>query len=129
MEISITIENNIRMQIVRGMVDIQAFTGYLKQLYNSPGFDPGMNILWDFREADFSLVPTQDIYPFQEVVRKYWGKGGKTRLAIVVSEDIGYDLTKIWQTLMEFNFPNRIEIFDDIETAKGSLNQSEISNA
>jgi hypothetical protein len=118
MEISTKTENNIRWHTVVGVIDIAELSEYLQKIYTSPGFDSNMNVFWNLYDADFSNVNAEDIFHFKDFVGKNWGKEGHSKAALVVNDAVGYGKTRIYEIMMESNFPNNIEVFKDIETAK-----------
>ena len=101
MEISTEInkKKNIRCHIVRGVIDVRELTEYLKEIYNFSDFDSGMSVLWDLQEADFSSVSKEDVRSLMEYVGKQWGKGGKSKAALVVSHDLDYGLSRMYQIM------------------------------
>ena len=53
-----------------------------------------------------------------DFVGKNWGKEGHSKAALVVNDAVGYGKSRICEIMMESNFPNNIEVFKDIDTAK-----------
>ena len=111
-------KKNMRLHIVKGVIDINELTEYLKEIYNSLDFDSGMNVLWDLRKADFSRVSTEEVWGFKKFVADYWGKGGKSKAALVVSHDSDYVMSIIYQNMIDKETSSEILIFKDIEKAK-----------
>ena len=120
MEISTEIDKkkNIRWHIVRGVIDMGQLFDSLKEIYNSPDFDPEMDILWDLQKADFSSVQTEDIRSFAKYVGKQWEARGKGKAALVVSSDFDYGMTRMYQMLLESTTSNEVTVFKDIAKAK-----------
>ena len=120
MEISTEInkEKNIRWHIVRGVIDISELTEYLKEIYNSSDFDPELNFFWDLQEADFSCISTENVTSFMGYVSKQWGAGGKSKAALVVSRDVAYGMSRMYQTLMDGANSSEIAVFRDKNKAK-----------
>ena len=85
MEITTEIDqlNGIREHKVGGLIDIEKLKVFLKGLYDTPDFDPNMNVIWDLGEADFSAVLSSDVRAVMELVGKYWGVGGESKAALV----------------------------------------------
>ena len=123
MEISTDIKNNIRYQAVKGVIDIDKLIKYLEQIYKVPEFNPNMDVFWDLREADFSSVSTEAIYNFIGFVGKYWGKEKDTKAALVVSDDLGFGLSRMYEMLLETDSPSQINIFRDIDKAEEWINE------
>ena len=120
MEISTEInkKKNIRSHIVRGVIDISELTEYLKEIYNSSDFDPRMNVFWDLQKADFSCISSENVTSFMEYVSKQWGTEGKSKAALIVSYDLGYGMSRMYQTLMDGATSSKIAVFRDINEAK-----------
>ena len=120
MEISTEInkKKNIRSHIVIGVIDISELTEYLKEIYNSSDFDLEMNVFWDLQEADFSCISTENVSSFMGYVSKQWGTGGKSKAALVVSRDLAYGMSRMYQTLMDGATSSEIAVFRDKDKAK-----------
>ena len=120
MEISTEInkEKNMRCHIVRGVVDISELTNCLKEIYNSSDLDPDMNVFWDLQKADFSCISSENVRSFMEYVVKQWGTGGKSKAALVVSDNFGYGMSRMYQMMMEGATSSEVAVFKDINKAK-----------
>ena len=109
---------NLRTHIIKGAIDIVKITGYLKELYSSSDFNSEMNVIWDLREADFSSISSKEVKSLMEYVGKRWGKSGNNKAALIVSQDLDYGMSRMYQILMEGVTPSQISIFKDINEAK-----------
>ena len=120
MEISTEIdkEKNIRWHVVRGVIDVRELAEYLKGLYSSSDSYSEMNAFWDLQEADFSSVTSEGVRSFMAYAGKIWGKGGKSRAALVVSGDLDFGMTRMYQIMMEGATSSAIEVFKDKNKAK-----------
>ncbi|MBE9522665.1 MAG: hypothetical protein IME95_05690 [Proteobacteria bacterium] len=118
MEISTEIEKNIRRHVVKGVIDIGELREYLKDKIYSSEIDKKRDALWDLQKADFSEISSNDLLSFVEFVRGYWGKDGMSKAAIVVSQPLGHEMTRMYQILVEMKVPNRVEVFKDINEAE-----------
>jgi hypothetical protein len=96
-------------------IDISELTECLKEIYNSSDFDPEMNIFWDLQKADFSCISTEDVQSFMNYVSRQWGTGGKSKAALIVSSDLGYGMSRMYQSLMDGSNSNEIAILKDIK--------------
>ena len=106
-------EKNIRWHIVRGVIEVPKLAESLKGLYDSSDSYSQMNVFWDLQEADFSSVSSEDVQSLMGFVVKHWGRGGKSKAAIVVSRDLDYGMSRMYQLLMEGTTTNKIAIFKD----------------
>jgi hypothetical protein len=76
-----------------------------------------MNTLWDLREADVSSFPSNQVQHVQSFVSKYWGEGGKNRSALVVSADVAYGLSRMYEIISEGKTEGKIMVFRDYDEA------------
>jgi len=114
----IDMEKKMRTHVVHGMLDIDELTVQLREIYSSQEYDPDMDVVWDLREADFSAIKASEVKSFMEFVRKHWGVGGKSRAALVVSRDLDYGLSRMYEILMEGATTSTITVFKNIDEAK-----------
>ena len=112
-DISTQIKNNIRWHTIRGAIDLRELTEYLSELYKSLNFDPDMNVFWDLREADFTSVSPEFVFSFRHFVGQHWGKTGRSKAAIVVSSESGYEMSRKYEALMTSEYPSKVSIFWD----------------
>jgi len=120
MEISTEIDKqkNIRWHVVTGLIDVREVAEYLKGLYASSGSNSEMNVFWDLQGADFSAVSSEDIRSLMAYVGKIWGQGGRSKAALVVSNDLDFGLSRMYQIMMEGATSSTIEVFKDITAAR-----------
>lgn len=111
-------EKNIRRHIVKGTIDRSEFIQSLKEIYNSSDFDPKMNALWDLQEADFSDVFSEDITAFIDSFDRKWGCGEEIKIALVVSSDLSYGMSRMFEIMRGNLTSNEIVVFRDINKAK-----------
>ena len=108
----------LRSHIIKGIIDISKLSLYLKQLYSESNFNLEFNVFWDLREADFSKVSSEEVRSLMNYVSNTWGKSGKNKAALIVSQDLGFGLSRMYQMLMESSSSSRIAIFKEIDEAK-----------
>jgi len=120
MDISTEIDKqkNIRWHVVTGRIDVREVAEYLKRIYASSDSNSEMSVFWDLQTADFSAVTSEDIRSLMAYVGKIWGKGGKSKAALVVSNDLDFGLSRMYQIMMEGATSSAIEVFKDIDAAK-----------
>ena len=106
MEILTETNNKTRWHQVKGVIDIAKLSEYLKEIYNSPDFDSETNVFWDLSRADFSLVTTEGLLSFKDFVGKHWGKDGKSKAALVVSSDPGFEKSRMYEIFMKSKSSN-----------------------
>ena len=114
----INTELKLRSHIIKGIIDVAELTLYLKQLYSKSAYNLELNVFWDLREADFSSVSSEEVRSFMNYVSIKWGKSGKNKAALIVSQDLAFGMSRMYQMLMENSTPSQIAIFKDIDEAK-----------
>jgi len=118
MEITSEIKNNVRYQVVKGVIDINELVKYLEDIYSSADFDTNIDVFWDLRLADFSSVTVEEIHSFMSFVGEHWGKEGKAKAAIVAPDDLGFGLSRMYEMLMDSETSSDIRVFRDFDQAK-----------
>ncbi len=114
----INANKNLRIHSVEGNIDTDELTKFLKNLYNSDEINPAMNVFWDLRKANFSKVSSSQVRNFTEFVGKNWGVGGENKAALIVSKDLDYGLSRMYQMLMDNTSQSKISIFKDMDEAE-----------
>ena len=114
----INAEKKLRIHVVEGSININELAKFLKNLYNSDEISPSLNVFWDLRKADFSKVSSSQIRNFTEFIGKNWGIGGKNKAALIVSKDLDYGLSRMYQMLMDNVSQSKISIFKDMDEAE-----------
>ena len=125
MEISTEInkEKNIRYHIVSGAIDVNELIKYLKGIYDASDFNSEMSVFWNLQKADSSAVSSKDVDILSEYVGRQWGKGGKSKAALVVSNDLDYGMSRMYQIMMEGPTHSKIQVFRDINEAEEWLKE------
>ena len=120
MELSTEInkEKNIRYHVVTGAIDVHELINVLQAIYDARDFDPEMNVFWDLQNADSSAVSSDDVYTLQKYVSNKWGQGGYSRAALVVSREVDFGMSRMYQIMMEGNNPSKIKVFKDFHEAE-----------
>ena len=111
----IGVERNLRIHCVTGALTFDELIGSLKNLYSDPDFDPGMNSLWDLREADVSSFETPDIQNLRNYVGKHWGTEGKSKSAIVVSRDLDFGLSRMYEFYLQSKTSSEVPVFREYD--------------
>jgi len=119
METQFDSEKKIRVHQISGTVNLPEFREIMQNLYASPDFDPEMNALWDYRQADFGKVTNDDVRAFIQTVAAYWSKNGsgKYRAAIVVPGMAEYGICRNYESQFGAAAPCMMKVFLDIELA------------
>ena len=110
-------EKSLRTHTIVGQFTIDELTEALKEVYKNPQYDSEMNVLWDIRDADASSFTMQDITKLSNIVSRQWGTKGESRAAIVVSRDLEYGLSRMYDMLSANQIKSQIKAFRDINEA------------
>jgi len=114
---SINKKDNLRIHKVTGSILFDELMDELKAIYTQPDFNPEMNTLWDLCDADVSSFPSDQVQHIQSFVSQYWGGSGKSRSALIVSDDVAYGLSRMYEILSEGKTAGKIMVFRDYEEA------------
>jgi hypothetical protein len=125
MEISTQIDKarNHRSHKVNGSISVDEIKKMLATFYQSSEYDPDMDVLWDLRDADFSSVRSEDVASLTGMVEKFWGQGGKAKAALIVSGDLDFGLSRMYEMLLTGSSPEKVMVFRDYDEAKNWLNE------
>ena len=112
-------EKKVRVHLISGEVNLPQFQEIMRDLYASPDFDPEMNALWDYRQAEFGKVTNDDVRSFIQTVASYWSKhgSGKYRAAIVVTGMAEYGICRLYESQFGPAAPCKMKVFLDIDLA------------
>ena len=110
-------ERNLRIHCVTGALTFDELVNTLKEIYSAPDFDPDMNSLWDLREADVSTFETPDIQNLKNFVGKHWGTKGKSKSAIVVSRDLDFGLSRMYEFYLQAKSSSEVQVFREYDEA------------
>ena len=111
-------EENLRIHKVEGPIDVDQLKEMLSALYESPGYDPDMNALWDLRTADFTSVKNEQIASLTGMVEKYWAKEGQGKAALIVTRDLDFGLSRMYEMLLSGSSPDKVMVFRDYDEAE-----------
>ena len=101
---------NLRKHKVDGLINVNALKEMLASFYKSPEYDPDMNVLWDLRDADFSSVTSEDVASLAGMIAQHWGQGEKAKAALIVSKDLDFGLSRMYELLLTGSSPNKVMV-------------------
>jgi len=115
MEITTIIDSeaNLRSHEVSGTCSLEDILACLNSIYDRPDYQPDMNVIWDLRLADLSLFSTTEIKDVRDFVKNFWGTGGNSRAALVVSGDLDFGISRIYEMFSINSVQSKIQIFRD----------------
>lgn len=99
-----------------GHVTLEEFEKILKMILLSDEFSPDTKTLWDLRKQDFRNIDTD--FEMQLIdIRKKYAKRGNALLAFVVSDDLGFGMSRMYQILSD-KLPQHIMVFREYSKAE-----------
>ena len=110
-------EKNIRYHVVEGRIEPPALAAALGSVYASDRYDPSMSSLWDFRDADFKSVGAADVRSLGDIVQSHWGQSRRSRSALVVSRDLGFGLSRMYEMNLNDDLKSQVRVFRDMDAA------------
>jgi hypothetical protein len=87
------------------------FSNATKEMVSSNEYPPDVRVLWDARSAKLPLFDTRILMEFIEI-RKRYPERGKAKLAIIVSNDFAFGITRMYEMLSS-HLPQNIMVFKD----------------
>jgi hypothetical protein len=127
LELTIQIDkkNNLRKHEVKGVISVLELKQHLESYYKSSMYGQSLNSLWDLRDADFSEVKPEQIKKLAEMVGRYWGGPGEAKSALVVSRDLDYGLTRMYEIILSTINSNNVRVFRNIRAAEEWMVESD----
>jgi hypothetical protein len=115
----------LRTHRVTGELSLEAVLRTLGDVYADPEHDPDMDVLWDLREARVRRFSTRDVEDLRDFVSRHWGTGGRGRAALVVSNDLQYGMSRMYEMLSQGTTRGQIRVFRDMREARNWLSGRE----
>ena len=112
----------IRRHKVTGEVAVSELTSALQELYSVSTGNEELFSLWDLTEADVDLE-ANEVRAISEFVAQHWGKTGRARAAIVVTEDLAFGLARMYESLLSARTPSLVKICRNVEEANRWLTE------
>ena len=119
MEITVEIDENacLRIHKVKGKLTYEGLYRSLQNLFDNPDVHAGIDNLWDLSEAHLLTFTVYEIRQIADFVSQYWGKGAKTRTALVVSRYIDFGLSRLFEKQLTDLGSGEIMVFRDMKEA------------
>jgi len=111
-------EHNLRKHMIVGVINVMDLRKMLKEFYESPEFDLTMNAIWDLSAADFSKVSTNQVRALADMVYHYWGQSGRSRSALVVTKNLDFGLSRMYEMLVAKSGESQVGVFRTMEEAE-----------
>lgn len=110
-------EKKILLIMVEGKVRLDDLEQLYDNIVTSTLFPPDIRSIWDFRQADFTTIDTRFLKKIIALRKKY-PQRGTARAAFVVDSDLGYGVSRMYETLSAFELPQHIRAFRDYAEAQ-----------
>ena len=107
----------IIIHMVTGEITFEELKSSYKAILSHPDYQEDMNSTWDIRNADASKFDSHDIMRIASYFEAQLKNRAEYKVAIIVSRDLEYDLSKMYQ-VVSADLPPKIGIFDNLEKAK-----------
>lgn len=110
-------EKSLRRYTLQGLFDVLELIRFVKEVHAAPDFCPSIKILVDLRDADISTVSVEAVETIIENVKNIWSDTGKNRAALVVSDTVGYGVSRMFQSMMSGATVGEVRVFKDMDEA------------
>lgn len=107
----------LRTHVIHGEIKLPEIKTYLTTFYDSLGFNPLHHALWDVRGAAFPAVTQEEIKELASFVRIHWKEAYRRKVAVVVSADFHFGLSRMFEQFVGLSPHARIRTFREIEPA------------
>jgi len=109
----------IRCHAISGEFSMDSLLSELSRFYDSPDYDPEMNVLWDLRRLNgLSGLATSELTRLVTLVSRRWISSQPRRAALVVSRMVDFGMARMYEMRMESVSRQEIRVFTDFEQAR-----------
>ncbi len=109
-------ERAVIFQKATGRVTDAELRLLLEDQRRHPDYDPRLDVIADFRDADMTGVASETMYELVDLLRPDLPNFTGARWAIIVESDLNYGLARIFTNLAGL-FPAKIEVFRSLDDA------------
>jgi len=120
---SIDSATGLRTHVATGALTPDELDAELRATYRRPDFRPEANSLFDAREAQLDAFAGAEVRHIVETVLKYRGAPPGTRTAIIVGQDLGFGLARMFEQQFEAKEPSDVMVFRDMDAATAWLEE------
>lgn len=119
----IEIDTNARFIRVtpHGLVTLERVVHTIDEMLDHSEFESGMPSLWDFRACEIAGFSTDELRQLGAVARGNAERRGRARLAIVVSTDLQFGLSRMFAMLNELSHLEAVVFRDIVEAERWIL--------
>lgn len=119
MKYTIEFEVELNTLVIRGMGDVtrEGILDFHKDYLSDHRWNPGMNVILEFRQLSFSRFRPADIGFIRDLVIGSKKEIGAGKMAIVISADNDFGLARMWEMSTELFVEFSISVFRELEEA------------
>lgn len=110
----------IRTVVVSEEMNVQDVHEFLGALWEYPGVEPGVGVIWDLRglAPQGPALTGLDVRSLAQDPGRRWARLGQGRLAVVTARGVDFGLARMFSSLMEPVAPARVRAFQDLTRAR-----------
>ena len=112
----IAADNYVKI-VVEGVFSIEEHAECVNELFSSPFWKPGMNLLCDYQNFNFGSVIFEKVRAASENYQRAPEKLGKGKMALVVKTKLGFGIGRQFELISEGKIPREIYVFMDEKEA------------
>ena len=109
-------EGGLRRHKITGRVTTSELVAALESLYSTFPRTEELSSLWDLTEAEVDLK-ADEVRALAELVTQNWGKTGRARSAIVVTEDLAFGLARMYESMVTARTSSPVRICRELDQA------------
>jgi len=102
---------------LENIITVEEVDKLYKEITTSDEYLPNVRSLWDFRNVDFAFVTNEFMRKIFDIRKKYQ-KRGSAKAAFVVESDLGFGVSRRYETLSSFELPQHINVFREFSKAQ-----------
>lgn len=110
-------ESRILHVAVSGAVVSAEFDAALRVITTSAEFPPDVDTMWDLSDADFRDTQSADLRRMLDV-RMAHAERGRSLVAIVVTTDVGFGMSRMFQSLSERTMSEHLAVTRSVVEAE-----------
>ena len=119
------LEAGVRFHTVTGEVTLELIREWLMGTYAHPDFVAGQHAVWDLTEAQGS-VSRKDIRCLAAAVKEAFPGAEQVKVALIVSRDVHYGISRMYEQILDDDAPIRIGVFRDQDAALNWLDDGAV---
>jgi hypothetical protein len=102
---------------VEGALSPEMFDAALASITSAADYPANVDTIYDFRAADFSGTHSIDMQRMRGVRTRYAGREGAI-LALVVADDVGFGMSRMFQLLFEGDASPHLTVTRSLDEAR-----------